>query len=246
MDLPLKYSFDCQPIRTTQIDHMSTLPSSNRIGFLVLTLLLSMISSVQATSEFSQPLQLEEVAIGNLLTWSTTSTSTTTQFVIEKSIDGKLFTTIGEVKTRKREEIATEYSFLDLSLGESTAYYRLVCVSQTGNQTHTPAVYSSRKTGNLLRISGMTSTVTQSPFVVHFESVRQLPLIATLKQIDGVEIMRYLTQVVVGDNKIVLDMSAVPEGFYQFELEVASERESLILQKVKPEKVLADGYGIRN
>ena len=246
MDPPLASSSAGHTIRTTKIDHMSPHLQTNRTGFLVLTLLLVVLSSAQATSEFRQTLQLEEVAIGNLLTWSTTNTGTTTQFVIEKSIDGKLFSSIGEVVTRRSEEDAIEYSFLDLSLGEPSAYYRLVCVAQTGSRLHTPAVYSSRQTGNLLRISGMTSTVTQSPFIVHVESVQQINMTVSLKDLTGAVIIHYPTHVTIGDNVIHLDMSTVPEGYYRFELETASERESLILQKVNPEKVLADGYGIRD
>ena len=246
LDLPFEYSTASQPIRTNKIAHMAPHLHTYRTGFLALTLLLVVLSDVHATSEFRQTLQLEEVAIGNLLTWSTTNTGTTTQFVIEKSTDGKLFTSIGEVVTRRSEEAAIEYSFLDLSLGEPSAYYRLVCVAQTGSQLHTPAVYSSRKTGNLLRISGMTSTVTQSPFIVHVESVQHINMTVSLKDLTGAVIIHYPTHVTIGDNVIHLDMSTVPEGYYRFELETASERESLILQKVNPEKVLADGYGIRD
>lgn len=213
------------------------------IFFLVWSVVLT---GLRANSEFRQTLTLEEVEIGQLLTWSTAQTGTTIQFKIEKSIDGKSYATIGEVEARTSEGQPIDYSFLDLSLGEPDAYYRLVCVSPSGPSLVTPAVYSSRRTGNLLRISGMTSTVTQSPFIVHVESVQSVPLMVLLKQLDGTTIMRYPTHVQVGDNVITLDMATVPEGYYRFELEVATERESLVLQKVNPDKVLADGYSIRD
>ncbi len=216
-----------------------------RSGYAVLLLSLIPLIGLQARIEFRQTLQLEEVEIGNLLTWSTTSQGNATHFTVEKSLDGTSYSSIGEVPARfsGAEEIA--YSFLDLSLGESAAYYRLVCIQGTGEDTRTPSIYSSRTTGNNLRISGMTSTVTQSPFVFHIESVCPFPVTITLYALDGEAVLHYPATVRAGENRMVLEMESLPSGYYRMELKANSEREQLIIQKVDPEDILQGGYVIK-
>ncbi|MCF8238416.1 MAG: hypothetical protein K9I85_09700 [Saprospiraceae bacterium] len=210
----------------------------------LLTSLLPLVS-IQASIEFRQTLQLEEVEIGNLLTWSTGTQGSVTHFTVEKSVDGKSYSSIGEVPVHFAGENEIAYSFLDLRLGESAAYYRLVCRQGDGEQTITPSIYSQRTTGNNLRISGMTCTVTQSPFICQIESIRQMEISVTLYTLDGAEVLHYPATVQGGDNQMVLDMDKLSAGYYLLELNAHQETERLILQKIDPEKILQDGYVIK-
>ncbi len=224
---------------------MPALTPTFRNAFALILISFLSLSGIQASIEFRQTLQLEEVEIGNLLTWSTASQGSMTHFTVEKSLDGQSYTSIGEVPVQFSSNAEALYRFLDLSLGESAAYYRLVFLQENGEHTITPSVYSSRATGNNLKISDMTSTVTQSPFIFHIESVRQFPITITLNQLDGPEVLRYSATVQGGDNKMVLEMDHLPSGYYLMELTANQETERLIIQKVSAEDVLQGGYVIR-
>ncbi len=75
-----------------------------------------------------------------ILNWRTASETNTYQFVVEKSIDGKEYTTIGNVKAAGFSANVKVYNFTDNSLKAGANYYRLKMVDKDGKYTYSNIV----------------------------------------------------------------------------------------------------------
>jgi hypothetical protein len=77
---------------------------------------------------------------GNLVQWQTSSEINTKAFFIEKSIDGRNYTTIGEVAAAGQSSTTRSYRFTDALVKPGTNYYRLRAVDRDGQFTYSAAV----------------------------------------------------------------------------------------------------------
>ncbi|WP_291044897.1 T9SS type A sorting domain-containing protein [Dyadobacter sp. 50-39] len=66
------------------------------------------------------------------LRWTTASEINSDRFEIEKSPDGKNWTTIGDILCKKKEEADTDYLFNDTANMTATVYYRLKMIDRDG------------------------------------------------------------------------------------------------------------------
>ncbi|MEJ8802188.1 Ig-like domain-containing protein [Pontibacter sp. H249] len=78
--------------------------------------------------------------LGVELNWKTASEINNDKFIIERSSDGKTYTTIGEVKGNGNSNVAINYSFTDLSLPYGTNYYRLKQIDFGGKYEYSKVV----------------------------------------------------------------------------------------------------------
>lgn len=77
----------------------------------------------------------------NQLNWNTASEKNNDRFEIQKSLDGKNFITIGEVKpTSANSNAAKSYSFVDQNAIAEVSYYRLKQVDLDGTPAFSPIV----------------------------------------------------------------------------------------------------------
>ncbi len=77
--------------------------------------------------------------IGNVLNWVTASEENNSGFIIEKSVDGKIFTAIGNVNGQGTTENTTEYSFTDVTV-KGTLYYRLKQLDLNGTVAYSQVI----------------------------------------------------------------------------------------------------------
>ncbi|WEK36301.1 MAG: S8 family serine peptidase [Candidatus Pseudobacter hemicellulosilyticus] len=73
-----------------------------------------------------------------LLQWSTAQESNSQLFIIEKSLDGQLFTAIGTLPAAGNSNQPLEYQFTDPQLRPGTSYYRLNMVDLDGSHRFSP------------------------------------------------------------------------------------------------------------
>lgn len=78
---------------------------------------------------------------GNLLSWKTASERNNSHFEIEKSIDGKNYKKIGQVKGSGDSYIPVVYNFTDLHLTSPIAYYRLKQVDFNGEHEYSKIIF---------------------------------------------------------------------------------------------------------
>ncbi|RNI31590.1 T9SS type A sorting domain-containing protein [Rufibacter latericius] len=81
--------------------------------------------------------EVKKVAEGARLTWATAAEKDNDRFVVERSVDGKTFEAIGEVKGAGNSNVLLKYSFLDRSPRTVVNYYRLTQHDYDGKaETH--------------------------------------------------------------------------------------------------------------
>jgi hypothetical protein len=75
---------------------------------------------------------------GARLHWATASEKNNAYFDIERSLDGREFTKIGQAQGQGSKATATRYTFLDEQLPAGTSYYRLRQVDVDGTASYSP------------------------------------------------------------------------------------------------------------
>jgi len=73
-----------------------------------------------------------------LLQWQTAQEDNTREFLVQRSPDGTIFSTIGSVAAAGNSSITLDYSFVDGSPIAGNNYYRLEEVDLDGYTTYTP------------------------------------------------------------------------------------------------------------
>ncbi|MGI4875111.1 MAG: hypothetical protein ACRYFX_28485 [Janthinobacterium lividum] len=73
------------------------------------------------------------------LTWTSASETNSNRYEVERSIDGQSFVLVSPVPSRNSASGAT-YTYLDLTPGAGTTYYRLRLVDLDGSSTYSPVV----------------------------------------------------------------------------------------------------------
>lgn len=72
-----------------------------------------------------------------ILSWSTATEKDADYFDVQKSIDGKYFTSIGKVKAFGNSSVTKEYNFVDANIGVGVRYYRIKEVDFNGEYIET-------------------------------------------------------------------------------------------------------------
>lgn len=185
------------------------------------------------TSEFSgnilikqnSPLPVElkafEVATAKtnaLLTWSTASEKNNDHFDVERSLDGRSFERIGQVRGQGTTAQVTNYSFTDANVGSKhpgVVYYRLQQVDADGTASFSPVRtvrFSAQAAGEVqIGVFPNPATVQDRTVTLDLSALPQGSYQATLLDATGRSMGAY--QVQGGVNK-TLDMQALPAGVY--------------------------------
>lgn len=82
------------------------------------------------------------------LNWQTSQEENTTSFAVERSADGKTFTTIGTVKAVNNASFKNNYALTDAQPLNGTAYYRLKMIDIDGRFTYSQMVSVRRNDNN--------------------------------------------------------------------------------------------------
>jgi hypothetical protein len=156
----------------------------------------------------------ERRAPGVLLRWATAIEKNNAGFEVERSTDGRLFETVGNVKGQGQSTQKQMYSILDTApFSISTVYYRLRQLDFDGTATYS----------NVVGVKG-ESKEALFPNPARNQLTFRLPY-------DGAAYYRILSstgQVVQkgqsSSNLTTLDISGLPTGFYYLEIEAAERR----------------------
>lgn len=143
-----------------------------------------------------------------MLRWTSVLETNSSKYVIQKSVDGRNFVDLDEVKGAGSSTTVRNYSYIDADLASGTAYYRLKLVDIDGTVDFTKILY----------INSSASTLNLSVFPNPFRGEIQL------KGINTADVNRNSIRVfntmgsevgyrVIGGNAIVIDPS-LPKGVY--------------------------------
>lgn len=218
---------------------MNTPCKIKRLSIYAITLMLfcSIQNQSFAGCIYSQPLEVIEEDMGNLLKWSTAEESMTNFFSIQKSNDGIIFSSIGEVKAVGDSDDELSYRFLDPSLGEQKVFYRILLEDLDGQSSFTHIVMMNKVQKNNYLISMMGNTTTERYFNVVIESQLESQMSYRLVNYNKEVVKRGVSKITQGSNLISIDFDEVIDGKYQIVFKMKNEEESVMILKEEEDQM---------
>ena len=199
-------------------------------------LIFSLNQNANASCLYEKTIKGEELAIGVMLSWSTTKEEGNSNFSVERSQDGIEFTTIGEIKGAGNSEQLQEYSFLDVMAKSDRLFYRLKQIDFDNTYSFTEVLAINKKIPNEFMVVKMSSVSVTSTFDVTLDATNEgSELMYSLKDWKGNEIGTEYVTLDNGINNISLDLSENDNGIYKLILSVDEEVETLTIKKVTDE-----------
>jgi hypothetical protein len=171
-------------------------------------------------ASISLPVQLisftgTKESINNKLLWSTSSEVNNKGFELERSADGKTFSTIAFVQTKADKGYSTttlNYSYADEKPLKGANYYRLKQVDNDGRIIYSSVVVL--KGEKIFAISAIYPNPTKDQLNVVVSSEKSEKATLTIVDINGKVMQQMNTVLVAGDNNITLNVGAFSTGTY--------------------------------
>jgi hypothetical protein len=185
---------------------------------------------------FFKPIEIEEIQVGNLITWSTLTEAGHSKFLIEKSVDGELFETIGEVAGAGDSDLVKDYAFLDLRTGTNNSYYRLKMVDSLAFESVTHTIFHSRDRNNDYVYTSMSSPFTAKHFSLVLDSKVDGQLNYDIINQKQEVLYAKSREISAGSNMISVNLEHFPLGTYKLRTTIHDELEEVVIRKVSPEK----------
>ena len=196
--------------------------------------------------EYQSAIEVNELQIGNMITWVTVKEFNNDKFIIQKSIDGKIFKIVGEVNGAKHSQDEKKYRYLDTSLGHTKAYYRLIQIDNQGGEHYSPTVIINRVIENNFLLTGMSSPFTDAEFSCSLRSNLEGEMFLNIRNIDTSEIIDTKQwPIVKGLNVVTLDFMKYPIATYEVDFVLVGEKETIVVNKVDSDKVPNIDYVVK-
>lgn len=189
----------------------------------------------QAMVTYSAPLKGKELQMGNMLKWSTVVEVNSQLFVVEKSIDGINYESIGHTSAKGNTNNETEYRFLDIGVNDPEAYYRLKQLDEDGTGSYSQTIKITKALTNNFQIVAMSHTLTDKLFEITYDALVEGKLEYIVETYKGEKVFADNQEVINGLNDIRIDLEDEKAGIYKVHLILRDERETLIIQKVDDE-----------
>jgi hypothetical protein len=170
----------------------------------------------QSTTLPVEFLYVETKQMGNsvIITWATASELNNNYFTVERSVDGKHFTTLGTVKGAGDSQKTLTYSYSDPSPGVGINYYRVKQTDFDGafDFSEVAAANFSNQNGQALTISPNPAT---GIFKVEVTAFQKEQIFLEIIDFSGhiIETKKYDLSVNF-DPWIEIDLSNCPKGLY--------------------------------
>ena len=149
----------------------------------------------------------------NVLEWATASEINNDFFTLEKSIDGKTFTSLAIVDGSGTKITGTSYRYTDYSKNIGGEYYRLLQTDYDGKRTSFPIIYikSAEKTEEKISISPNPFS-TNFTIDFHLEKAEEIELV--IYNIEGKIKDRKLVSFTAGNNRFTYSADKLSPGIY--------------------------------
>ncbi len=215
-------------------------------GIITLIYLVFFTISSFAGCIYTKPLTVKEVEIGNMLSWETSSENNNMKFAIQKSMDGKLFENIGEVKAMGENEEIADYRFLDIAIGVQKVFYRLMQIDYTGAFSLSHTVLMNRATENTFMISSMNSTMTDGIFTFEVKSLKAGSLNYQVLSAEKAKMLKGKFLIKKDINTVNINLKELTNGDYTILLFKNNELEHVNISKVPRDKMPKIDYVVKD
>ncbi len=210
-----------------------------------LALFLSATNFVFAECIFHRPIEIRELSIGNLLTWSTSTEHGNKKFYVEKSTDGVTFEEVGELDGAGDSQVITDYRFLDLKIGADEAFYRLKMVDASEYESITHTIFFNRENANNYVFRSMSSPTTDSHFTIVMDSKVEGKLRYRVVNQKNNVILSKSRYVSPGEHLISVNLTEFGLGSYKLQTFLNNEKEEVNIRRVKTESLPNIQYVIK-
>ena len=217
----------------------TSLTSSIKWSILLTPLLLFQLP-LGASCIYGQQLQVETERVGNLLWWTTQSESGNETFLIQRSLNGLDFVTIGSLSGAGNSYSPQTYRYWDVDAEALRVWYRIVEMDYNGYGTASATVIANRITPSNFLLTEMEQTAVQQQFRCTLNSKVAGRGSFTIRDYYGELVSYGDLNVNYGQNHLTVDLGTVPAGVYQIIFEVGMETE-----QVWVEKLSANGQAVR-
>ena len=165
----------------------------------------------------------------NILNWTTANEVNNDHFMVEKSLDGTKYETLGKVSSTAKGNQKQSYSFSDERPNSGITYYRLKQIGTDGSETYSQVISITRKDEKFAIHNFFPSPAVQS-MTLEFESVATAPVEARIIDSYGRMLKNFrIESVRNGINYFQIDeLSDLSQGMYFLQLSNGSEQ---ILQR---------------
>jgi lysophospholipase L1-like esterase len=163
---------------------------------------------------------------GVLLTWKTAQEINSDEFVIERSVDGRTWTTAGTVPANGNSSRESSYSFTDKNTG---GFFRVVEVGKDGSKVISSMVKSACTFSNAIKVQ---PSVVSTNAVVSISSTKRQQLSLTVYNTAGAIVKQVETSITPGNNNITVDVSSLSNGIYTIKATVEGDTRGARIVKI--------------
>lgn len=185
---------------------------------------------------------VEGFNIGNMLNWQTIAEADNKEFLIERSIDGTTFITIGTVEGQGTTIEKKTYSFLDISADGGLTHYRLKQVNYDGTFKVSNVIKIDKNGANNLTITSITPLEDGGVVEITLDVRKPSTVIYNVYKLDAYLVYTATQTLQTGKNIISVDISEFEQGTYQITIEADKETEAIVFKNIenKSTKTFAD------
>ncbi len=167
------------------------------------------------------------------LTWTTAAEINNKGFEVERSVDGKSFTTVAFVKGAGNSNVKLNYALTDANAfaNSNILYYRLKQVDFNGKSTYSQIVKVSVNTENVNVVSAYPNPFT-TDYSVSLTSAKSGEATIVMVDMQGRKVANFTSLINAGTNTIpVNNMATLNAGVYFISVTVAGETQTIKLVK---------------
>ncbi len=174
--------------------------------------------------------------IGNMLTWQTTIENNNKEFLVERSTDGVVFTTIGSVQGHGTTTTKEDYSFLDISADKGLTRYRLKQVNADATFQYTNVIKIDKSGANNLTVTSITPLEEGGIVEIVLDVKKPSTVSYNVRKLNAFMVYAATQTLKNGKNIISVDISQLETGTYQIFIEAEKETETIVFKNTKSDK----------
>ena len=150
----------------------------------------------------------------NLLEWKVNCTSTEAKFEIERSADGRNFTSINSF-TASQVRCLQAFNFTDTHVLSGLNYYRINMIDVDGKSSYSAVVVLLNKESGFDIVNIVPTVIHKETATINFNAVKKTEVTIVITDIAGKVIRKKTTGLSAGNNTIALNVDNIAAGTYQ-------------------------------
>lgn len=165
----------------------------------------------------------ETLKDNNLLRWQTATEKNVEKYILERSLDGREWEKIGEVKATGNSSIVRSYSFNDIDPLER-GYYRLKVFDNDGSISYSHVLFLERNSDASFTITQIFPNPASQNIFVHYTSANEGEITYSILNMYGEELLMGEKKGTTNQDYLELSLHGMPSGLYVLILQSGGEQ----------------------